>query len=118
MYTIGKMAKNLSTIPGPIQKRDILYGVKKAPAEYLASLAKKFEDLGWHSDAADFLAHASDKAGLARLRAAAIEEGDTFLLFKIQRLLGEGEIPEDQLKKCALAAEQAGKIRHAIRAHE
>ncbi len=108
----------MSPIPGPIEKRDILYGVKKLSAGESKKLVGDLETEGWISDALDFMGHAHDHEGLKRLRSRAVEEGNSFLFFKISRLLGETEAPRTELAACASKAEALGKIRYAIKAYE
>ena len=108
----------MSQIPGPIEKRDILYGVKKLSATESKKLVGTLESAGWDSDALDFMGHSQDQEGMARLRKAAVEEGNAFLFFKVGRLLGETEAPQAELLRCAQNAEKLGKIRYAIKGYE
>ncbi len=108
----------MSQIPGPIEKRDILYGVKKPPVSELLGMAKLFESMGWLSDAADFFSQAASKSDLERMRSSAVKEGDAFLVQKTSRLMGEAEPPKDLFLECAKNAEALGKNRYALRAYE
>jgi hypothetical protein len=111
-------AMNLSALPSPLQKRDILYGVKKTSPEELRRLAASLAVEGWLSDAVDFLAQAKHQAGLNELRTRASAEGDSFLFLKISRLMGEADAPIDLLRQCGENAEAAGKNRYALKAYE
>lgn len=106
----------MSQLPNAIAKRDLLFGAKKATAEEWKSMAAAFEGADWTSDAADFRAQALDKEALRALRTQARDEGNSFLFLKTSRLLAEEDLPG--LLQCALNAEEQGKIRYAIRAHE
>ncbi len=108
----------MSQIPGPIEKRDILYGVKKPPVSELLGMAKLFESLGWLSDAADFFSQAAAKPDLSRMRDDAVKVGDAFLVQKTSRLMGEAEPPKDLFLECAKNAEALGKNRYALRVYD
>jgi hypothetical protein len=107
-----------SRLPDAIFKRDVLFGARKVPTAELQKLAKDFENAGWTSDAVDFLTQAKDEAALRKLRAAAVEDGDTFFFLKISRSLGDLESVHDELKRCAEKALALGKIRYAIKGFE
>lgn len=108
----------MSQIPGPIEKRDILYGVKKLSTTESAKLVETLFHEGWLSDSADFMAYSKDLSGLEKIRSRAVEEGNSFLFLKVSRLLEEAEVPKDSLLACAINAEKSGKIRYAMKAYE
>jgi hypothetical protein len=109
---------NLSELPTAIQKRDILYGVRKMSPEQLSTLGASFEKAGWLSDAADFYSQAKNETALKAMRDRAVQEGDVFLFLKISRSLHESEVPEALLLSCAEKAEQMGKNRYALKGYE
>ena len=108
----------MSELPTAIQKRDILYGVKKMSPEQLSGLGRSFESAGWLSDAADFYGQAKDEASLRKLRDLATKDGDVFLFLKVSRSINESEIPEAALLACSEKAEQLGKNRYALKGYE
>ena len=111
------MSKNLnasSKFHDAITKRDILHGHKKVDDAQKVNLGLEFAKEGWISDAIDFLT--TDAAQLEKMKAAAIAEGNVFLLSKIFRVLGQEN--NDELFQAALKAEEQGKIRYAIKAYE
>ena len=115
------MSKNLniptnapSKFPDAIAKRDILHGHKKISTTQKLNMGSDFEAEGWLSDAIDFLT--SEPKDLEKIKLAAIEEGNVFLLTKIFRSLGKEN--EDELLRAAEKAEQLGKTRYAIKAYE
>jgi hypothetical protein len=108
----------VAELPNPIQKRDILYGVKKTTSENLRALAQEFMAQGWLSDSLDFSAYSSAKDLLAQVKSVALKEGNTFLYLKSVRLLGDNEIDKNELQVCAQNAEQNQLWRYAIMAYE
>ncbi len=108
----------MANLPTPIQKRDILYGVKKTSNEELKVLAQNFLNEGWLSDAIDFSAFANAKDLLNEIKKIAIQEGNTFLYLKAHRMIGDAEISNQDLTACAATAESKGQWRYAIMAYE
>lgn len=109
------MSKNLNAkFPDAITKRDILHGHKKMSDAQKKALGEELSEAGWYSDAIDFLTLAP--AELEKIKIAAIAEGNTFLLSKIFRSLGQEN--NDELLRAAMKAEELGKIRYAIKAYE
>lgn len=108
----------MSQLPGPIEKRDILYGVKKLSAADAVKLVDSLEKEGWISDATDFLGYSKNTAGLEKMRQIAVDEGNTFLFLKVSRMLNEAEPLKEALLKCAEKAQSLGKIRYAVKAYE
>jgi hypothetical protein len=109
----------LSTLPGPVEKRDILFGVKKPTQAALIEMGKKFEAQDWLSDALDFYHQASDRDSISTLQKKAALEGQFFLLSKACRYLGQdAQVARDLFFQCAEKAEANGMIRYAIKAWE
>jgi len=108
---------NLS-LPTAIEKRDILYGAVKVSTDKLKAMGNDFLKAGWYSDAADFFGQAGDRDSIGKLSEKALEDGDTFLLLKTARLLGDADSITAALERCALRAESLGKVRYAIRAYD
>lgn len=103
---------------GPIQKRDILYGVKKHSSQELVNISDDFKSEGWLSDALDFAHQAGDSQRIQKIRDESVETGQVFLFLKSSRFLGDPPEGQSLLKQCAENAERAGKIRYAIMAFE
>lgn len=109
------MSKNLNaSFPDAITKRDILHGHKKMSDAQKKTLGTGLAEAEWYSDAIDFLT--LETAELEKIKSAAINEGNTFLLSKIFRSLGQEN--HDELLRAAMKAEELGKIRYAIKAYE
>ncbi len=108
----------MAKLPTPIQKRDILYGVKKTSVEELKSLANEFYQSGWLSDCLDFSSFAGAKDLLLKVKKDAQEQGNTFLFLKASRLLGENEVVNSEIVQCAEKAESLGLFRYAIMGFE
>lgn len=113
------MSKNListapSKFPDPIVKRDILYGAKKTTDAQKVSIGTSFVEGGWFSDGIDFLT--AEPAELEKIKIAAVDEGNVFLLMKLFRVLGTEN--NDELLRAAMRAEETGKVRYAIKAYE
>lgn len=109
------MSKNLnSNFPDAITKRDILHGQKKISDAQKTDLGKRLSEAEWYSDAIDFLT--LEKSELEKIKAAAINEGNSFLLMKVFRSLGVEN--NDDLLRTAMKAEELGKTRYAIKAYE
>ncbi len=118
MFFSEDMAQNFTDLPSSVEKRDILYGVKKMSVKELTELGTRFEKAGWISDAVDFYTQAKDHSSLKKLQELSAADGDVFMLLKIARVLGEeGSFTED-LKKCSARAESLGKIRYAMKGYE
>jgi len=103
-------------IPDSITKRDLLHGARKASPADILTLGEMYYSGGQCSDAIDFFARAEAKDRLAAVAQELINQGDTFLLLKVVRLVGN--ISDAQILECAQRAEALGKIRYAILAYE
>lgn len=106
------MKKN--ALPDSQQKRKLLFD-KSIPTERLISCGELYLREGRLNEAAELFARASHKEGLARLRALAVEQGDSFLYGVASKGSEEGDNREawETLGKKAMELE---KYSHAIRA--
>ena len=68
-----------------LQKRDALHDPKATP-EKLSALGKKFFEAKAYSDALDFFERAKDEDGIAQIKKMALDEGETFILARMERL--------------------------------
>lgn len=91
----------------PMEKRDLINAEEVDP-EVLRAYGALYFEAGRFSDALDFYLRAEDKEGLARLKARALEVGDSFLL---HRLEGSGlvEVRPEDWQALADSAERLGK---------
>jgi aminoglycoside/choline kinase family phosphotransferase len=105
-------------LPDSIAKRDILFGARRASAAEILTLGKAYASEGHLSDAIDFFVKADARTELEGLISKVIEEGDTFLLLKILRTLGEERVTDAMIAQCSEKAQSLGKIRYAIMGHE
>jgi hypothetical protein len=78
--------------------------------------AESFFDAGWYNDAIDFWARAENSEGLGRVKAQAVEQGDSFLFSKCLRMLGESADPAQWLQVADRALELA-KLQFAREAY-
>ena len=101
-------------LPDSITKRDILFGARRASPAEILTLGKAYASEGHISDAIDFFVKADANTELASLISRVVEEGDTFLLLKIMRTLGEERVSEATIRQCTEKAQALGKIRYAI----
>ena len=67
-----------------IKKRDFLHHEKTSVAA-LTRTGREFFALERYSDALDFFEKARDKEDIAKIKAVALERGDTFLLARLDR---------------------------------
>ncbi len=105
------MKKNL---PNSQQRRKLLFD-KNAPPEKLVSFGETYLEGGRLSEAAELFSRASHQEGLARIRALAIEQGDSFLYAMACRKSEDGDAPEawEELGRKAMELQ---KYSHAVRA--
>ncbi len=101
-------------IPNAVEKRDILFGVKKMSNAQLLGIARAFETEAMLNDAAEFFNQAQAKDELLRLLKVAEADGDVFLWLKIHRWIGEASLDSASLERCTEIAEKAGKSRYAL----
>jgi hypothetical protein len=67
-----------------IKKRDTLHSEKSSP-ETLAKIGQEFLAAQRYSDALDFFEKARDAQGIAQIKDYALQNGDTFLLGRLDR---------------------------------
>jgi len=85
-----------------LKKRDLLHSERTAPA-VLTRIGREFFAQQRYSDALDFFEKARDMDNIQEVKGYALEEGDTFLLARLERFDGSLVSREDWDK----AAEQA-----------
>ncbi len=105
------MKKNL---PNSQQKRKLLFE-KNVPPDKLVSFGEMYLDEGRLNEAAELFARASHEEGLARIRALAIEQGDSFVYGVASKGSGEGDTPE-AWEALGNKAMELQKFSHAVRA--
>ncbi len=108
---------NLSTLPGALEKRDVLYGVKNASNDELVNLGKQFEAATHYSDALDFFGRAQAMSEIQRVENIALNEGDFFLYSRCLKIQGRADDSGawEALGDKALSLQ---KFRFALRAFE
>ncbi len=77
-----------------LKKRDLLHGPKVTPAT-LAATGREFLNRQAYSDALDFFEKARDREGIARIKEVALENGDAFLLARLERFESALVTPAD-----------------------
>lgn len=90
---------------GAIEKRDLI-NAKDADPELLKAYGELYWEAGRFSDALDFFLCAGDVDSLAKVKARAIEAGDSFLLHRLEASAALRVEREDWLR----LAEQAEKL--------
>jgi cytochrome c-type biogenesis protein CcmH/NrfG len=103
-----------SNLPDSQKKRKLLFD-EKIPRERLIAFGEMFLDEGRVNEAAELFLKASHKEGLDRLKALAIEQGDSFLYGLVSKDSQDGDLTEDwgNLGKKAM---EHKKYSHALRA--
>jgi hypothetical protein len=101
-------------LPRPLARRDVLYGIH-TPKKDLIELAEAYLQEGMVFDAADFFAEALDRDGLSRIRKAAVESGDAFLLWRVEESMPE-LVSKADWDELARSARSLGKPVYAERA--
>jgi len=84
-------------IPDPIRRRDILYSERTSPEE-LSKYGRTLLEQERPWDALEFFGIAKDEEGLRRVRDAATEIGDSYLLRRIERVSPGMVQPQDWVK--------------------
>jgi hypothetical protein len=97
-----------------LTKREILYSEKYTDEDRNAA-ADEFIGMERFGEALEFLEVTRDAGRLARIRDAALERGDTFLLLRVEKLGGE-ELPAETWRRAAEKAETLGKYFDVYRA--
>lgn len=105
-------------LPDSITKRDILFGARRTSTADILTLGKAYAAEGHLSDAIDFFVKGEGHGDLSSLVDRIVEDGDTFLLLKILRVLGEEKVSDSTLLKCTEKAQALGKTRYAIMGFE
>ena len=95
-------------------KRDLLYSPKAGDAERNAA-ADVFIDAERFGEALEFIEVTRDAERLAKIQAAGLERGDTFLLQQVERIRGEAADPATW-REFAEKAVSLGKYYDAYRA--
>jgi len=67
-----------------LKKRDLLHS-EKTPPEVLSRVGREFLALERYSDALDFFEKARDMDNIRQVKVLALQEGDTFLLARLER---------------------------------
>src|SRR5579864_6630008 len=75
-----------------IKKRDTLHSEKSSPAT-LAQIGREFLAAQRYSDALDFFEKAKDAQGIAQIKDYALQNGDTFLIGRLDRYDDQAIIP-------------------------
>ncbi len=105
-------------LPGVLKKRSLLNETKAAPDE-MTALAESLAAADYLSDAVDFFRKGGHEPGLRSVLERAVNEGDSFLVGKIEKALGASLAKEiwqrvaDQaraLGKDSFAAQAAGRV--------
>jgi hypothetical protein len=95
-----------------IEKRDVLHG-PETTRDVLVSLGDHYFESGAIHDALSFYVRADHEPGLKRVVDAAIADGQTFLLQRIERS-HRFQITPDVWRHTAESAEAKGKLRYAL----
>jgi len=98
------------------RKRKLLHDKSSTP-DKLIGAGEAFLEAGRYYDAVDFFEKADARDRLAEMVEAAITEGDTALLLRVKKLLGEEPEPEE-LRRAALKATESGRSTMALVAYK
>lgn len=103
-----------TSLPDSQQKRKLLFD-KNASPERLIACGELYLEAGRVSEAAELFSRAAHQEGLARLRALAVEQGDSFLYRVASKGSPDGDSRQawEALGKKAMERE---KYSHAVRA--
>ncbi|MCZ6603307.1 MAG: hypothetical protein O6952_09900 [Planctomycetota bacterium] len=96
-----------SSIPDPLEKRDLLYSEEGARGVDLVALGDTYRDAGRFTEAIQFYNRAQAEDSLAKLKDLIIDRGDSALLLAIQRVYKNGVSTADwkSLAEAALRKE-------------
>jgi len=89
-----------------LKKRDTLHNPKATP-QALAAVGHEFFAQEAYSDALDFFEKARDEEGLRKIKQAALQNGDSFLLARLARFDAKLVVEADW-EKAAEAADKRG----------
>ncbi|MBU0514770.1 MAG: hypothetical protein KJ621_08350 [Proteobacteria bacterium] len=106
------MARN--HLPGVLKKRSLLNDPKAAPAE-MTALAESLATAEFLSDAVDFYRKAGHEPGLRSVLERAVDDGDCFLVGKIEKALG-APLEREVWRRVAAQAKALGKDGFAAQA--
>ena len=104
----------MARLPSPLKKRQLIYG-EKTPSEELSARGRDHLEEGRLTDALDFFEAARDTEGLAEIAKRAVEEGDAFLLWGVERTAPQ-LVSSAEWEKLARRAAALGKDAFAERA--
>ena len=104
----------MARLPSPLKKRQLVYG-EKAPPEELSGWGRAYLEEGRLTDALDSFEAARDREGLAEIARKAVDEGDAFLLWGVERSAPELVSTADW-ERLARTAKALGKDAFAERA--
>lgn len=90
-----------------LHKREVLYG-GRTPPERLNMIAEEFLAEERLSDALDFFEQADNRAGLAKIKRIAMENGDTFLLHRLEKF-DPASVTKDDWQRIGETAMRLGK---------
>jgi hypothetical protein len=105
------MAKSI--LPNPLARRHLLE--REISREQALRIAEAYLEQRRSWEAIAFLVKAQARDRLQQIQAAAVEEGDSFLLREVSRALGEDPGAE-RWRQLATAAGAAGKQSYAVEA--
>jgi hypothetical protein len=101
-------------LPDALQLREIKYGAKTT-AEERSKVARLLAEVGRIAEALDLFLLAGDEEGEAEIRRRAVSEGHPLLLLMLRR--AGRDIPRDEWRRAAEAAERASRWREAFRGY-
>jgi hypothetical protein len=90
-----------------IKRRDLLHSEKSSPAT-LSATAQDFLAAERYSEALDFFEKARDTEGIKKIKAFALQHGDTFLLARLERF-DRTLVAREDWDTAAKAAEAGGR---------
>jgi hypothetical protein len=90
-----------------LKRRDFLHSEKTPPAQ-LSQAGREFLEAQRYSDALDFFEKARDEKGIKAIKRIALEQGDTFLLARLDRF-DRALVTRSDWEEAAKKAEALGK---------
>ncbi|MCU0727561.1 MAG: hypothetical protein MUE73_17525 [Planctomycetes bacterium] len=97
------------------EKRQILFGDRASDEDRLRA-AREFFDAARFGEALELLERAPDETLLSRVGEEATRRGDTFLLLRVEKILGR-ELPASAWLAAGRSAETGGRFLDAHRAY-
>jgi hypothetical protein len=101
-------------MPGLLEKRAFLYAGKATP-EGLSDLGSQYLEDGHLDSALEFCSAAGDAAGVERVKRAAIQDGETGVLIRVERG-GRVSVTAEDWRAAAESAARLGKHAQAAAA--